>query len=119
MRRKEEKKSKNKSTLLQRFSGRKRLPPRLITCSSGEEASRLRGVSGVSRHANPEEQASYPETVKAETFGSASHLCCPRGVVYAAFHTVGLLTDASADYRSSRNRYSGAVPVDPSMVPDN
>lgn len=62
MMRKEEKKSKNKSTLLQRFSGRERLPPRLITCSSREEASRLRGVSGVSGHANPEGQASYPET---------------------------------------------------------
>lgn len=119
MRRKEEKQSKNKSTLLQRFSGRERLPPRLITRSSGEEASRLRGVSGVSGHANLGGQASYPETVKAGTFGSASHLCRPLGVIYAAFHTVGPLTDASANYRGSRNRDSGAAPVDPSVLPDN
>lgn len=62
MMRKEEKMSKNKSTLLQQFSGRERLPPRLITCSRREEASRLPGISGVSGHANPEGQATYPET---------------------------------------------------------
>lgn len=58
-------------------------------------------------------------SVKAETFGSASHLRRPCGVVYAAFQMVGPLTDASANLWGSRNRDSGAAPVDPSVVPDN
>lgn len=89
--------SKNKSALLQRFSGRERVSRGLIKCNSTEEASGLHGFSGLGNGTVTPRTGYLPgnvtlSAVKAETFGSTSHLRRPCGVVYAraaaAFHTL-------------------------------